>query len=183
MPPRWITEEDWLRTAGAPEESSHVSPEPSPATVGVRPLSPQGEPPPPQKELRGAVEGTRKRFRIVTTAALAFGGLGLILATMFYPFEVVDQRAVQAFKAPPRMIQPEPATETVGSAAASPEVSHPMPVTQQTAAGQTTRMPDPMLNTQQNVHKNAHHGSKTHGKRFARGRHSAGSSLAFFPFR
>jgi len=179
VPPRWITEEDWLRTAGAPGESSHVPPERSPAAVGVQP--PQE--PSPQKELSGAAEGTRKRFRILT-AAVAVGGLGLILATMFYTFGVVDQRALQAFKAPPRMIQPETSTETVGSAAASPAVSDPMPVAQQTAAGQTTRMPpDPMLNTQQSVHRSAHHSSKTHRKRFARGQHSGGSSLAFFPFR
>jgi hypothetical protein len=81
MPPRWITEEDWLRTAGAPEQSSHVTPERSPATVGKP--SPREGPPSPPEELRGAVEGTRKRFRILPVA-LAFGGLGLILTTMFY---------------------------------------------------------------------------------------------------
>jgi hypothetical protein len=120
------------------------------------------------------MEGTRRRFRIVTTA-LAFGGLGLILATMFYAFEVVDQRAVQAFKAPPRTIQPEPATETVGSAAARPAASDPMPVIQQTATDQATRMSDPMLNTQQNVHREAHHGDKAHRKRFAPAQHSESS--------
>jgi hypothetical protein len=117
------------------------------------------------------VEGTRKRFRFVT-AAVAVSGLGLILATMFYAFGVVDQRALQAFKAPARLIQPESATDAVGSAAASPAVADPMPGIQQTATGQATRMPDPMLNTQQNVHRKTHHDRKTDGKRFARGRHS-----------
>lgn len=116
------------------------------------------------------MEGPRKRFRIVT-AALAFGALGLILATMFYAFAVVDQQALQAFKAPPRMIDPETTTETVGSTAASPAASDPMPVTQETATGQITPMPDPMPNTEQKVHRKAHHGSKTHGKRSARGQH------------
>jgi hypothetical protein len=63
------------------------------------------------------------------TAALAFGGFGLILATMFYAFEVIDQRALQEFKAQSRMIQPK----TGGSAPASPGASDSMPVTQQTA--------------------------------------------------
>jgi hypothetical protein len=94
--------------------------------------------------------------------------MGLILATIFYALEVVDQRALRAFEAPPRMIQPE----TVGSAAARAAASDLMPVTQQTATGQTTRMPDSMLNTQQTVHRNAHHGRKTDGKRLARNTHS-----------
>jgi hypothetical protein len=103
------------------------------------------------------VEGTRKRLWIVM-AALTFGGLGLILATI-YAFEVVE---------PPRIIQPETATETVDTAAPSAAVSDPKPVIPQTATGQTTPVPDPMPNTQQNVHRNAHHGSKTHGRRVAR---------------
>jgi hypothetical protein len=92
------------------------------------------------------VEGTRKRFRIVT-AALTFGGLGLILATVFYPSEAVDQQALQAFKAPPHMVQPE----TVDSAPASPAASDLMPLTQQTTTGETARMPDPIPATQQSA--------------------------------
>ena len=144
MPYRWITEEEWLRTGGVPKESSHVSPE-------------------GQEELRVAPEVRRKRLRI-GTAALTFGGLGLLLAAMFYAFEVVDQQALRAFKALPHIILPEPATETVGSDAASPAVSDRMPVTQQTATGKTAPVTDPMPNTQQKVQE--HHGSKTHGGRF-----------------
>ena len=159
MQPRWITEEEWLRTGGAAKEPSHVPPERSPATVCVRPPSPQEDLPSPQEESSAAVEDRRKRLRI-GAAALAFGGLGLILAAMFYAFEVIDQRALRAFKAAPHIIQSESATETAGDAA-NPAVSDP---TQQTATGQTTTVPDPMLNTQQKVHRNAHHGRKTHGR-------------------
>jgi hypothetical protein len=152
--------------------------------------------------------GTRKRFRIVRVAA-TFGVIALILAVLIGAFVAVDQRALQAFKAGPptaqaeknktaasdsdRMIvsgggsAPSPSapastgalpaltkTETVGSAAASPPASSPTTLVQQTIPAETEPVSDPILRT------HTPHGSKKHGKRFARGARNHDIFSAFF---
>jgi hypothetical protein len=68
----------------------------------------------------------------------------------------------------------------VGSAAASPPASVPTPLIQQTIAAQTKPVADPILRSQQNLRTYTPHGSKKHGRRFARGARSHDIFSEFF---
>lgn len=172
MPPRWIKEEDWLRTAGESGERATFE---MPLTVSS---TTESEPPASQPEAKVALPDSRKRSRMLPTA-VTVGIIALVLAVG--EFKAADQRASQAFQLGSRSGQAETntasthsdrttdsggpvasapapitwpsATETVGNAPASPAVSAPASGPEQTAS------------VQPNTHTTARHGARRHGKR------------------
>ncbi len=125
----------------------------------------------------------RKRFRMIVSA-VAFGAVAWIVAIAAVAFAVVDQRALQSFRAEPRttgiappptdepptspasiMAPPAPTTMPTDGAVTSPRVPAPLPGLRN-ATGETKSMPDTVPEAR-NMRKTARHGTKKHARRSA----------------